>query len=43
MTTETQAELAAVEAYLIEVDRRHAELLHWIAEELEEAFNEVKS
>jgi hypothetical protein len=42
VTAATQAELAAVEAYLIEVDRHHAEMLHWIAEALEEAF-EVKS
>jgi hypothetical protein len=35
-----EMELQAVEAYLIEVDQRHAEMLHWVAEALEEAFNE---
>jgi hypothetical protein len=43
MSPATQIELACVVAYLIEADERHAALLHMVAEELEKAFNEVKS
>lgn len=32
-------ELAAVEQYLREEEARRAEMLHWIAEALEEAFS----
>jgi hypothetical protein len=37
-----QAELAAVESYLTEVKAREAEMFHWIAEELEAAFEGVR-
>lgn len=38
MSNETKLELAAVEAYLAEQEQRKREMLHWIAEEMWEAF-----
>ena len=38
MSQEAQIELSVVEAYEREQQDRRAEMLHWIAEELEKAF-----
>lgn len=38
MSAATQLELLIVEQYNAEQEQRRAEMLHWIAEALEEAF-----
>jgi hypothetical protein len=41
LSAETKLELAIVQAYVAEEQARRAEMFHWIAEELEEAFAEL--